>query len=163
MKDPFRQAMRKKMTAGIVLSVLFVIGVPCIPIGFAFGLLPIGIVGIVFAVVGFYGTPLIWTNYGTLRSHLGVYCMITEDGITDINRLAATLCLDQKKVLTQVNYLINKRYLRGYVLQDMNLVSVVPEKKPDLANKCPNCGATLAVGEDVLYCPYCGGKFPKMH
>lgn len=159
--DTFKQALRKRFIAGIVLSVLFVVGVPCIAIGFSSNIIPLGVVGIIFTVAGFYGTPLVWTNYADVRGKLGVYCMITEDGVTDVSRIAATLSITPKKALGQVNYLINKRYLRGYVLEDMKLVPIKPEQKPNDANKCPNCGAALTVGENTLYCPYCGGEFPK--
>lgn len=158
MKDFYRKALNKKFIAGIVFSVLFVVGIPCIPIGFSFGLIPVGVAGIIFTVVGFYGTPLVWTMYGNARANLGVYCLITEDGVKDIDRIAATLNVDAKKTLAQVNYLINKRYLRGYLLDGMKLVAIEKENNEAL-NKCPNCGATLTLEGNVFHCPYCGGRF----
>ena len=49
-----------KFLTAFILSILLIIGIPMIPIGFSKEVEIVGILGIVFTAVGFYGTPIAW-------------------------------------------------------------------------------------------------------
>lgn len=166
--NALKQAMKKRFWLALVLSVLLVAGIPMIPIGFAFGIYPVGILGIVFAVVGFYGCPVAWTTYGSLASYRGAYSLIEEDGVRSVNDLASTLGVPQRKAKEMVTYLINKRFLRGYTFDGADKITPISVPAAEKRNaldlgKCPNCGATLTLDGGSLKCPYCGSVFPNTY
>ena len=160
------KAIRNMLIIALVFSVLFVAGIPMIPVGFYYGIYPVGILGIIFTVAGFYGTPFVWIAFAALVSHKGVYSMIEDDGVYSVNSIANTLGMNVKKTRGMVTYLINKRYLKGYTFDGAD--TIVPTSalgaagKANLSlGKCPNCGAILTELGNTLRCPYCGGVFPR--
>ncbi|MFR3346866.1 MAG: hypothetical protein ACLTSK_02445 [Christensenellales bacterium] len=58
-----RQA--KVLTAAVVMSVLFVVGIPAIILGATNEIWALMILGIIFTVAGFYGMPLVWVSYAS--------------------------------------------------------------------------------------------------
>lgn len=155
----FKGAMRRMLILSLALSILLPAGIVMIVLGATNEIWPVMIVGIVFTVAGFYGSPVSWTTFGTLASHKGVYGLITEDGVLDAEVIAATLGEKRKNVDRKLNYLLTHRYLTGYVLgADGRLVRTEAEK-PKRLIKCPNCGASLVEKDGDMICPYCGGRF----
>ncbi len=164
--DALSKAMRGRMMLAIVLSAMLVCGIPMIPVGFIY-VMPVGIIGIIFTVCGFYGCPVAWTTFGSLASYRGVCSMIEEDGIYSVREIAATLGTNEKKVKQQVAYLVSKRFLRGYTFDGVDKITPVgaaattgKTAEAALTGKCPNCGATLTEEDGKLHCRWCGGVFP---
>ena len=140
----------------ILLSVLSVVSIPGIVLGFYFHILYIAIPSIVFVVIGFYGLPMGWVAYGSLRERNGLFQAITQDGITTISDLANTFGKKVKYIENKVAELMKKRYLVNYKFNDDKTEIVEVEKKQPIKKYlCPYCGAKLA--KDDLKCPYCGG------
>ena len=148
------------MIAALICSAALPVGVPMIVLGATNGIWAVMIAGIVLTVAGFYGTPLLWVSYAGLASYKGVYSLITEDGVTEVDKIASTLGKRPRKVAAQINYLLEKRYLTGYVFDGANgITPVARPKKSFMLGKCPNCGASLAAAAGKIRCPYCGTDF----
>lgn len=165
----YKQAMIRMAAVASVLSLLLLCGVPLIPVGFSLGIIPLGVTGIVFTVLGFYGTPLAWVAFSNLASHKGVYSMIAEDGVYSVSAISGTLGKTPKAVRESVTYLINKRYLSGFTFDGADTLTPLRSGSEraggiDAAyGKCPNCGASLITEEGKTHCPYCGSIFSKKH
>ena len=154
----YANAMRSALILAVVLSVCLAGSVPMIVLGAVNGIIPVMVLGIVCAVCGFYGSPLAWVGYSSLRAYRGMYGLIIEDGVESVPELASTLGLSEDVAVKQLSYLINKRYLVGYVL-DLAAKVVRPPARRVVTGKCPNCGAALVPTENGAHCPYCGADY----
>ena len=142
------------------LSVLAVISIPGIAIGASKHWPWLMIPSIVILASSFYGLPIGWTFLPNLSLAKSVVTAITQDGITVIEDLARFLAKDVKTVLKTVYFVLNKRYITGYILnpEKTELVGLKPkpqEKTEAPSVRCSSCGAVL--GENGI-CSYCGGK-----
>lgn len=143
----------------IFASVLFVAGIPMIPLGVINGKMWITILGIVFTAGGFFGLPFAWTFFGTVKSWQRVHYAITKEGITEISALAKHLNRSERNIKATVNNLINRLYLTGYVFNPGDTGLVLSQKTPRVKNKCENCGAPIV--PDATKCSYCGIYYKK--
>ena len=156
----YQKSLRAAFIGGMVLSVAFVAGIPMIVLGATNGIVPVMVLGIIMTVAGFYGTPLLWTRYGTLRSYGGLLALITEEGVESVDVMARTLGVPRETALKQLNYLMNKRFLTGYLFDGEDTLTLASAaRKANKSGKCPNCGAQLIVTDEGSHCPYCGTRF----
>ena len=74
---------KKKFTTAVILSVMLVVGIPCIVVGATFGGAMFALMGLgIFCVVmGFYGSPIAWVNYGNFKRDVNIANSINFDGI----------------------------------------------------------------------------------
>jgi hypothetical protein len=163
MKADIDKKIKSLLIFMIIISVLAVVGIPCIPIGFANNMLWLGIPGIVFAVAGFYGAPIGWTQWGALVQKRNVARAIELDGLTEIADLARNFGKSPKVMKAEVLTVINKRYITGYKLNEDGTALVPIVKKEKSAPKkintvCDFCGAQHEANEDG-YCTYCGTHY----
>ncbi len=154
---------RNKLIISIVASVLLVVGIPIIIFSatssFWLGL----VVGIIFVVFGFYGSPMLWVSFGNLKSLQRVVDAVLEDNLTSIEDIARQLQISERTAVSYVTQAINKRYITGFIFNGVSLTpnDKTPPKKRVLQNKCNNCGGVLEQTSYGFYCPYCGAKFEK--
>lgn len=62
--DAIGKALRKQLVWGIVVSCMFVAGIPMIIFGATGGMWILMAAGIACTVIGFYGAPMVWVSYG---------------------------------------------------------------------------------------------------
>ncbi len=150
---------------GILLPILFVVGILFVVL-FASKNPPLMVAGIIFIVFGFYGTPLIWTNYGAKKSNKRLLQLILNENIYSIQELSEQTGTQEKQTLALVRGLINGGYLTGYLIVDekyLKLNQNVKQEKSRSFVKCPYCGAKTIVNGPQSLCEYCGSLIDNNH
>ena len=149
----------KTLWISIILSVGFVGGVLAIIFGATKGVTILLVIGIIATVLGFYGSPILWIKYGEQFSYIAVLDCIVSDNLLDIDSIATSLGKMPQEVLRIVNYLVTKRYLKGYYVENGKLKPIENEVEDVVVtHKCPNCGATIDTSGQYAVCEYCGVK-----
>jgi ribosomal protein S8 len=157
----------KRFILALLFSIGFISGIPLLIYGFINHLYLIGVLGIVFTVAGFYGTPILWIAYSSLFFKITLFEQITLDKIFSIKTLAETNNRNEKEIINNVNYLIVKRYLTNYIIEDNKYIidikdikdsniEMYAENKDIQAVKCKGCGAVVNINRGYGKCPYCG-------
>lgn len=120
-------------------------------------------IGIMLAVVGFYGTPMAWIGYGGSKKHESLCLAVEKDGLRKLSDISSMINETEDYCRALVKTATAKRYLVGYKLND-DETELIPFERPNKQNggkkvavKCESCGATSVVGADDMRCPYCGG------
>lgn len=148
------------LIVALILSVGFPLGVVGIIFGATKSLTALLVVGILFAVAGFYVMPILWINYGELKRKRRILLLINNENIYTTSSLAKQLSIDEESVKNNIAYLIEKGYLTGFLFVDREKLVLNTNKKqtgetrPKI--KCPNCGALMDYDEVVSVCEYCG-------
>ncbi|MDR2634923.1 MAG: hypothetical protein LBC13_02965 [Clostridiales bacterium] len=155
MGKDINKSLKTELTILLVFSALFVAGIPAIPVGFAGGLIWLGILGCIFVGGGFYGLPLGWVHFGEQCRRRAIVRAVTDDGLTDVSELASNFGKSEKSIRQSLVTIFNKRYLPGYKFNADKTALVAFEKAAPVKKirKCESCGAALT-GDGV--CPYCG-------
>lgn len=140
------------------LSVGFPAGVVAIIYGASNHQYAIMVLGILFAVAGFYVMPILWLQYGEKKTYKSLLLMIEEEHIYSTNDLASQTGKNQEKIREMVKYLINKHYLTGYIFKDdvLQINNNRKQTKEEGFKRCPNCGAKMHYENDHYVCDYCG-------
>lgn len=154
---------KKSLIASIIISVLFVVGIPLIIFGATNSIWILLGLGIACTVIGFYGTPLMWVSYGNKRTLKHVVDAVMEDNLTTVEEIAKQLQMRDRQVRDLVILGIKKKYITGYIFNGSVLTPNQKEapKKKIASNKCPNCGGTLQDDGKGYVCQYCGSHFDK--
>lgn len=142
----------KMLWAALLITLMLPAGVVAIPMGAIYGITAVLVLGIVFAVVGFYGTPIIWVNYAACRKQKETVELITESGITDLKTLASSTGKSEKEMSELITMVIAKGYVAGMSFDGQKLNYI--EKKKQRSNKCLNCGANLNKDGECKYCGF---------
>lgn len=145
---------------GLILPILLVVGIVMI-IVFAKKNTILLVLGIVFVVAGFYGSPIVWLLYGSRKQDLRLLSLICDENIYSIDSLAEQVGCEKQNVLNEVRKLINQGYLIGYLLKDNNYLELNTNEKQNqkvTVVKCPSCGAKNKVVGNSGFCEYCGEK-----
>ena len=145
---------------GLILPILLVVGIVMI-IVFAKKNTILLVLGIVFVVAGFYGSPIVWSLYGSRKQDLRLLSLICDENIYSIDSLAEQVGCEKQNVLNEVRKLINQGYLIGYLLKDNNYLELNTNEKQNqkvTVVKCPSCGAKNKVVGNSGFCEYCGEK-----
>jgi len=161
-----KRKLNSQMIVAIVLSVLFVAGIPMTVLGAVNGLMWLMIFGIIFVVFGFYGAPLVWVSFGVNKWKQALYLTIIEDNILEVSALSLTLNKNPRDVQNAITWLINKRYLKGFYFDGEKLSSSKVYKDTEIEIlTCPNCGANVEIllenASSRIVCEHCGTKFSQ--
>lgn len=168
-KMDINKTKKKKLTTAVVLSIMFVVGIPCIIVGATFGGAMFALMGFgIFCVVmGFYGSPIAWVNYGNFKRDVNIANSINFDGIRKISVICTLYGINEKTAYEIVSNLIQKRYVQNLVFNadgtelvlNDGYVNIEREKHLKSAPKsvaCPFCGAQVEALGMSAKCPYCG-------
>lgn len=164
MQKDIKKDCSKLLITSIILSIMFVVGIPLIVIGatnmskngfFIF----LFIVGIIFTVLGFYVMPIMWVIYGEKISLKNLFEIITIDKMYSVKELSLNLNKSESTIAKQITTLIQKRYLVGYTFVNRQELKVSDNAIKNVnimeSKKCPNCGANLTIKNNVAFCEYC--------
>ena len=158
-----KKDLRKQLIVGIVFSVMLVAGIPAIVLSAVNSIWPVMVLGIICTVLGFYGTPLVWTSYGNNVILKRVVDAVMEENLTTNADIAGQLQMSEKTVKGYIVTGIKKKYITGYIYNGEVLTPNQKEapKKKIVQNKCKNCGGPLKATENGWRCEYCGSEFDK--
>ncbi len=155
---------RKSLIISLVISILFVVGIPMIPI-FAGKNWVLMAIGIVFVVVGFYGMPLLWISYANKKRTRRVIQAVEEENLYSNQDIAMQLQMKEKEVYSEITKAINKGYLKGYLYngKELTINNAKKQTKEEklTIKKCNNCGGKLEKTDSGYHCPYCDMNFTK--
>lgn len=163
MKSKVDYDVNKMFWVAMVLSVLFVVGIPLTIVAATKGMTLPMVLGIIFIVVGFYGMPMAWVSYGGVKSLKRVVDAVMEEHLTTNKEVAQQLQVTEEEAKQNITKAINKKYITGYIYDGAVLTpneKKAPKKKVVVAsNICARCGAPMDLSEHNMKCPYCGTKY----
>ena len=164
-KADINKDLKKMLIWAIVISVAFVVGIPILILGAVNSIWALLAFGIACVVIGFYGAPIIWVQYGSNRTLKRVVDAVMEEHITTNAEIAQQLQIRERDAKAFITKAINKKYITGYIYNGVELIPNEKEEKKKkivVQNKCKNCGAPLKLDEKGNYhCPYCNSIFEK--
>ena len=142
----------------LILTVCFPAGVVGIVLGASKGIKVLLVCGIIATVIGFYVMPVVWIKFAESKGLKTVLSAIENDNIYEVKALAQQLNGDEESIAEQINILIQKRYLKGYLFIDKNHLELNNNKKQvrNSVIKCSNCGGEVSA--DCEVCDYCGRR-----
>lgn len=151
------KTLKNSLILSICLSVGFVAGIPAIVLGAVNEITAVMVIGIILTVIGFYGTPMAWINYGANRSLKRLINAIKEEHLYSVQELAVHLSQSEKVIRTNLNKCFLKGYLTGYKKDGDNIIlnEGVDLNKKEYSASCPFCGAKFTYTIDNPRCPYC--------
>lgn len=146
------------LVVALILTVCFPAGVVGIVVGASKGVKILLVCGIIGTVVGFYVMPVVWIKFAETKGLKTVLSAIENDNIYEVKTLAQQLNSDNESIAQQINILIQKRYLRGYLFVDKEHLELNNNKKQvkNSVVKCSNCGGEISAESEV--CDYCGRR-----
>lgn len=160
---PVQKALKRALITALILTVAFVAGIPAIVFGAVNRWWVLMALGILCAVVGFYGCPIAWINYGGVRGLARLVSAVVDEYIYSVQGLSAQLSLSEKETRRRLDKCFQKRFLLGYRREGDNIVlneGAALDKK-QFAAECPNCGAKFLYTCDDPRCPYCNTPVTK--
>ena len=144
----------------LIFSIMLPAGILQIIFGAINNITPILVLGIIFVVLGFYGTPLWWINYANKKRLKTVLNLILNEHIYSVSELSEQLSKNPKEISAIINQLIVGGYLTGYLFKNNETLiyntNQPQTKKNSLKSKCPNCGAMMESNGVNFVCEFCG-------
>ena len=146
------------LLAAVIVSVLFVAGIPGIILSAVNGMTFRMVLSIICVAGGFYATPMLWIAYGGKVSLERTLVAIEVDHLYTVQEIAGQRHINIKDAVGQINKLMDNRYLTGYIFDGAELKLNQNQKLSEIKNtvKCPSCGANVEFGGKQGRCPYCG-------
>ena len=146
---------RKIFVISLIVTILFIVGIPLIPL-FAGKNWVIMTIGIIFVVIGFYGSPILWTSYANKKRTKRIIQAIEEENLYTNADIASHLQMKEKEVYLEIKNAINKGYIFGYKYNGQELVinnakKQVKEEQISI-KKCINCGGRLEKTSNGCHC-----------
>lgn len=158
------KAKKRNLILALAFTIGLIAGIPCIVVGATNmgdnkGFVALLVFGIVGTVLGFYGSPLMWTRLATVNQELTVVRAVTQEHLYTVADLAQRLSVNGKTASDTLNNCIRKGYLVGYIREGDRLV--LNENRAlgptQYTLVCSHCGATVELTKgDTARCPYCG-------
>ena len=146
----------------VIISLMLVVGIPMIILGAIKSIWFVLVIGIIFTVIGFYGTPIIWVYFANTKVLQRVVEIINNEHLLKVSEIAQHLQLSEQQIKMHITNAIKKNFLQGYIFDGLELKENKEEKNKFeklLKNKCPNCGANLIKIDNGHRCEYCGSEF----
>ena len=157
--DKINKTVRNVLIFAIALSVGFAVGIPAIVLGAVNKIWAIMVIGIILVIAGFYGTPIIWVQYGAKRRLKRFVSAIENEHLYTVEDLAMHLNEQPEQVKATIHTIIEKGYISGYLFDGETLqLNLNRNKKEDLIQVvCESCGAKYTHSQrEQGTCPYCG-------
>ena len=155
--------LRKSLFTALLLTLFLIVGIPILIVFATQGNYAVMGVGIGLTVIGFYGCPIAWVNYGSKRTLARVASAVVEEHIYTVSALASHLSLKEKTVQGQLTKCFQDKLLLGYRREGDTIVP--PDEGPKVPQTfttvCSGCGAKFTYQEDSPFCPYCGSPVIK--
>ncbi len=145
---------RRALLWALLFVVMLVSGIPMIVFGAIKGITFLLVLGIIFVVLGFYGTPIVFVRYANLRGLQDTLLAIIDDQIYLVKDLCMHCGKKEKNIKNDIATLLRNRCLLGCSIDENH--NIVLKNKAKFIGKCPNCNATLIQNKEVIACPYCG-------
>lgn len=145
------------LIVAILLTVMFVAGVPMIVLGAQHKIYAVMGVGIAFTAIGFYGMPVGWVFFGSNVSLKRVVFAIVEENLFTVQEISSQLSMSEDTVRAFLDKAFNKGFLKGYK-RTGDIITVndnVPDARREKVAECPNCGAKFTYTSLTARCPYC--------
>ena len=116
-------------------------------------------IGIVFVVLGFYGSPIAWVRYAPQKKYARIIDAIKREGFRDTTEIANHLSMQPNEVIDAVRVCIDKQYLCDYTIEDTKILPL--NNRPDdigtYTVQCPYCGGITQTSNNLqVKCDYCG-------
>ena len=129
------KAKKRNFALALILTLGLIAGIPCIVLGAINmgdnkGFVALLVFGIVGTVLGFYGSPLMWTRLATVNQELTVVQAVTQEHLYTVADLAQRLSVNGKTASATLNNCIRKGYLVGYIREGDRLVLREPRPRP---------------------------------
>lgn len=155
--ETIAKSTRKSLILALTFSVLFVIGIPMIPLGAINKIWAVMIAGIVFVAAGFYGTPLLWIGFGNKCGLKRLVYAVEREHLYTVAELSEQLSKKPKEIRSMLDTCFNRRYLTGYRRAGDELVLNERKAQTDELHpvECPSCGAKFSFKGTDGACPYC--------
>lgn len=167
MKQALADLEKRKIIA-IVLSIMFVAGLPILIVGATRlhqngGFVAMLVIGIVFVVLGFYGTPVAWVQVGAASRRANIVRAVNEEHLYTVKELAVRLNVSEKEASAALRECMQKGYLTGYLLEGDSVVlnENVALGPKEYSVECSHCGAYVTSSGKGAKCPYCGCALPE--
>ncbi len=114
-------------------------------------------IGVIFIVLGFYGSPVAWTKFSAQKKYIRVIVAIENEGFRDTTEIAKHLSMPQKDVVEAIRFSIEKQYLTDYTLDGTTILPLNNNCEPSVRSvQCPHCGGITESCEKQVKCQYCG-------
>lgn len=163
-KSRLQKDLAKQLVLSIVLTVMLPLGVVLTVVGaiqMEKGALFTAImaIGIVFVVLGFYGSPIAWSRYSPKKKYPRIIDAIEREGFRDTTEIANHLSMPQKDVVEAVRVCVDKQYLCNYTIDGTKILPI--NNRPDdigvYTVRCPYCGGITQTSNNLqVKCEYCG-------
>lgn len=161
------KAISKKITSVFILSmfasICLPVGILMIIFGAANGITPMLVVGIVATVFGFYGTPMLWIRYGSLKGIKNLVAAVENDNLYSVAELSSVLNCNEDETRNRIRAALSARYITGFTFDNDRLVvnTNVKQANVGFSVKCDNCGAPVFIDPNKAdnRCEYCGKVF----
>ena len=161
------KAISGKITSVFIWSMFATI---CLPIGVIMiifgaskGITPMLVIGIVAAVFGFYGAPMFWMRYGSLKGLKSLVAAVENDNLYSVAELSSVLGCNEDETRNRIRAALAARYITGFTFVDDRLVvnTNVKQANVGFTIRCDNCGAPVVIDPKKAdnRCEYCGKIF----
>ena len=124
------------------------------------------VVGVILLLGPAFPIYWVWFNRKEISDYFKVFNAVTKKGLTEVEEIATEI----KKDLPTTRTLIKDCFIHGLLKDYVRVGEKVVKKdsydkelhdikNPDVAIKCPGCGASFqAESGEVATCPYCQTK-----
>lgn len=159
-----KRAVRGALLLSLLFTFLFPIGGVMLGVGLGFGVPAVWGVGIACLACGFYGCPLAWVHYGSVRGLERVVSAVVEEHLYTVREISSQLGMPEKEIRNRLDACFKKRYLPGYKREGdgVTLNENADLAEEELSAVCAACGARYTYRRGTRpACPYCGTPAEK--
>ncbi len=154
--DNVNKSVMKTFVWSMVFTIMLPAGVPMIILGAINKIWGLMGCGIAFVVLGFYGTPMLWVQYGEKKNYKRIVSAVVNERISSVKQIATHLNISEKLVVDRLDTCIRKEFLIGYVREGDLIRTNSKAFGKSVSCKCPACGATFEhLITQQAKCPYC--------
>ncbi len=154
--NAINKAVNKILAWSIIITILLPTGIPMIIFGAINKIWGLMACGIAFTVIGFYGTPIIWVQYGDKKAFKRIVSAVVVERIYSVKEIASHLNFTEKVVIDRLDSCIRREYLIGYVRAGDIIRPNAKAFGKTVSRKCSACGATFEHEiTQQAKCPYC--------
>ena len=161
------KAISKKVTSVFIWSTFASVCLPAGILMIIFGAVndvtAMLVVGIAATVFGFYGAPMLWVKYGSLKGIKSLVAAVENDNLYSVAELSSVLNCNEDETRNRIRTALSARYITGFTFDNDRLVvnTNVKQANVGFSIKCDNCGAPVFIDPNKAdnRCEYCGKVF----